>query len=311
LILGRVLQGLGAGLASSAIAAYIVDSAPTSPRWLASAVTTGAPMIGLTIGALGSGALVQYAPAPRTLVYLLDVTLLAVCAALILRSPETVDRTPGATVSLRPRLGVPRAARRLLPAASATFLATWALGGFYQAFGPTIAADQLGTHNALIAALVFASLMAPSALGAPLSGRMSPATAQRAGIVTFFLAVATILTSLAIGSVALFIVASAFAGAAQGATFAGSMRALLAETTAAQRAGVLATIYAISYCGAALPSLIAGQLARTLSLFEISLGYGALAAIACVVTLLMAREPGTNRVPRFRSRADRTSGQPA
>jgi MFS family permease len=50
LIAGRMLQGLGAGLASSALTAFIVDSAPVSPSWLASAVTTGAPMIGLTAG---------------------------------------------------------------------------------------------------------------------------------------------------------------------------------------------------------------------------------------------------------------------
>jgi MFS family permease len=50
LIAGRVLKGLGCGLASSAIAAYVVDSAPRSPRWLAAVVASGAPMVGLTLG---------------------------------------------------------------------------------------------------------------------------------------------------------------------------------------------------------------------------------------------------------------------
>ena len=53
LVAGRMLQGIGCGLASSALAAFIVDSAPASPSWLASAVTTGSPMVGLTVGALG------------------------------------------------------------------------------------------------------------------------------------------------------------------------------------------------------------------------------------------------------------------
>jgi hypothetical protein len=88
-----------------------------------------------------------------------------------------------------------------------------------------------------------------------------------------------------------FLIASLVAGAAQGGTFAGSLRALLAETTPAQRAGLLAVVYAISYSGAAIPAVIAGQLARTLSLFEIGLGYGALAALACGITLLAARNP--------------------
>src|SRR5689334_8442320 len=54
LVVGRVLQGLGCGLASSALTAFVVDSAPPRPIWLASAVTTGSPMVGLTLGALAS-----------------------------------------------------------------------------------------------------------------------------------------------------------------------------------------------------------------------------------------------------------------
>jgi MFS family permease len=288
---GRVLQGIGCGLASSALAAFIVDSAPQSPKWLASAVTTGSPMVGLTLGALGSGALAEYGPAPRTLIYLVAVGVLLACAALIVAARETVPRKPGAVGSLRPQVRVPTSARGLLPAASATFVATWALGGFYQAFGPSVAADQLGTTNTLIAAVVFASLMAPSAIGAPLAGRTTPARAQRIGIVVFFGGVVAILLSLHGGAVVPFIIASAVAGAAQGVTFAGSMRALLAHATAAERAGVLSAIYLISYGGAAIPGLIAGQLSRSLSLFDIALGYGALATLACGITLVTAREP--------------------
>jgi predicted MFS family arabinose efflux permease len=291
LIAGRMLQGIGCGLASSALAAFIVDSAPTSPSWMASAVTTGSPMVGLTLGALVSGALAEYGPAPRTLVYLVAAGVLFACVILIVAATETVARAPGARAALRPQVRVPAAARRLLPAASATFVATWALGGFYQAFGPSVAADQLGTTNTLIAAVIFASLMAPSAIGAPLAGRTTPAGAQRIGIFVFFAAVVAILLSLHAGAVVPFVIASAVAGAAQGTTFAGSMRALLAEATAAERAGVLSAIYLISYGGAAIPGVIAGQLSRTLSLFDIALGYGALAALACAFTLVAARDP--------------------
>src|SRR4051794_25900606 len=291
LIAGRVLQGIGCGLASSALAVFVVDSAPASPSWLASAVTTGSPMVGLTLGALGSGALAEYGPAPRTLVYLIAASVLSACVVLIVAARETVARTSGAIAGLRPQVRIPRAARALLPAAGATFVATWALGGFYQAFGPSVAADQLGTTSTLIAAVIFAALMAPSAIGAPLARRTSPARAQRAGIVVFFAAVVAILFSLHAGTVVPFIIASAVAGAAQGTTFAGGMRALLAEATAAERAGVLSAIYLISYGGAAVPGLIAGQLSRTLSLFDIALGYGALAGLACAITLIATREP--------------------
>jgi len=51
-VLARVLQGLGCGLASSGRGAYVFDSAPERPAWLAAAITGGAPMVGIPIGAL-------------------------------------------------------------------------------------------------------------------------------------------------------------------------------------------------------------------------------------------------------------------
>jgi MFS family permease len=295
LAVGRVLQGLACGLAASAVAAYVIDTTPASPRWLGAVVTSGAPMIGLTVGALGSGALAEYGPAPRSLAYLLLAGVLAVCAMVVTVGRETVTRAPGAVASLRPHVQVPRGARRLLPVAGCTFVATWALGGFYQAFGPSVAADQLGTTNVLVAAAVFASLMAPSAVGGPLAGRLAPATAQRVGMVVFLLAVIVVLGSLRLGAVVPFLVASAVAGAAQGATMTGSMRALLAETEPAERAGLLSAVYVISYSGAAIPGLIAGRLSHSVDLFDIAVGYGVLAAIACFFTLAAARNPARVR----------------
>jgi hypothetical protein len=42
-----------------------------------------------------------------------------------------------------------------------------------------------------------------------------------------------------------------------------------------------------------VPSLIAGPLTRVPGLFDIALGYGTLAALACVMTLVRARNPRT------------------
>ena len=49
LIGGRLLMGLGAGLASSALTSYIVDAAPAAPVWVASVASSQAPMLGLTL----------------------------------------------------------------------------------------------------------------------------------------------------------------------------------------------------------------------------------------------------------------------
>ncbi|MFF2245888.1 MFS transporter [Arthrobacter sp. NPDC058130] len=216
LLLGRSLQGLAAGLASSAIGAYIVDTAPRRPRWLVAAVTTAAATVGLPLGVFLSGLLVEFAPAPRVLTHCVFAVLLLGCAAALATRPETVARTPGAWSSLIPRLGVPTAARPYLPLASGIFVATWAFGGYFTSFGPSIA------------------------------GRFTPAAARRAGM---------------------------------GLATSGSMNTLLHEALPRERAGLLAVIYAISYTGSAVPSLIAGQASRGLSLPAITAGYAALAVL--------------------------------
>lgn len=291
LILGRVLLGLACGVASSATNTFIVDNAPSDPQWLAAAVASTAPMVGLTIGALGSGALAEYGPIQRTLPYLVVIAGLVVSACMVMMSRETAPCQPGAVASLRPTATLPEASRRLYPVASCTFVATWALGGFYQAFGPAMATDLLGSTNTLIAAAVFSSMMAPSAVGGPLSGRLSPASAQRIGMVAFTLSVGGILLSLWVGAVVPFLVASIFAGTAQGVVLTGSIRALVTPASARERAGIFSLIYATSYSGAAIPSFLAGQFSRTFDLFELAMGYGLLAVLTCVITLLAARKP--------------------
>ncbi len=291
LIMGRFLLGLACGLASSAIASYIVDSAPPSAHWLAAVVVANSPMVGLTLGALASGALAQYGPYPRTLCYLAVLAGLLISAALVALSPETVKRSPGLPRSLRPDFSLPQADRRLYPVAACVFVATWALGGFYQAYGTSITANQLGARNTLTAALVFSSYLLPCAIGGPLTARFSPAKAQKAGMVLFALSVVGSLVSLKLSMIAAFLLTSAIAGAVQGAAVTGSIRSLLEDVSAKDRAGVLSLIYATSYAGAAVPSFIAGRLSRFMDLFQVAVCYGFLAVIACIVILVFARNP--------------------
>ncbi len=122
-----------------------------------------------------------------------------------------------------------------------------------------------------------------------MAGRFSPLNAQRGGMVIFFLAVMGVLASLKAALVVPFLMASTMAGAAQGATLTGSIRALLDGIEPHERAGLFSVIYATSYTGAALPSFIAGRLSGTFSLFQIAIFYAILAAVGCLVTLFAGR----------------------
>ena len=295
LFTARVLQGLSCGLASSGLGSYVVDSAQERPSWLPAAITGSAPMVGIPIGALTCGALVEYGPAPRVLVYAIMTAVLVLCAVLIAMSPETMARSRGALASFRPRLQVPAGSTQLVLAAGAASVATWSLGGFYQAFDPSVVADHLGTTNPLVSAAVFASVMVLNPLGAPLAGRLLPATALRAGMAGFVLALVGIMASLYAGATVPFIAASLVVGVAQGAASTGGLRALLAHAQQEERAGLLSTIYLVAYSGAAIPVMIAGGLTNTFDLSEIALGYAVLGLLASIVAVLAARNPANLR----------------
>ena len=289
LLSGRVLQGLACGVASTALGSYVVDTAPPRPAWLPSMITSSVPQFAIPVGALLSGALAQYLPAPRLLAYLVVATALAGCALWLWWCPETVTRKPGAFASMRPRVHVPQGAGRLMAAAGAGVVATWSLGGFFQAFAPAITADHLGTSNALVIAVVFASIMVLSPAGGSLSGRLHPATGLRAGLSVFTLATMVIVAALHAGSITVFLGAAFVAGAAMGVAGTGGMRAVLGPAARGDRAGVLATIYLVSYSGAAVPGLIAGQLSGMVGLGVIALCYAALVLLASITAAVLVR----------------------
>lgn len=286
LILGRLLQGLSCGLASTALASWVVDHAPSVPSWIPPAVISCGPMTGLTFGGVGSGFLIEYAPYPRLLPFGIAFGLIACCMVLVLKSQETMKRKAGVLSSLKPSFTLPPSAKKAYPLAACTFVCTWALGGFFQAFGPALAREQLHSQSAVAAALVFASIMAPSVIGASIAGRMTPPKAQFTGMLSFTVFVGSILLALHQGLLSAFLIASICAGIAQGLVLTGSIGTMVSGLQPQERANVFSVIYATSYIGAAIPTFISGQLSEQFTLLQIASGYGALALFGSVVLLL-------------------------
>ena len=97
----RVLQGLGTGVATGTLSAVLLDLQPRPG--MGPTVSAVAPSLGLAVGALGAGALVQHGPAPRQLVFWLLLGAFLVAAAALAVVPETVPYSPGWLRAVRPR----------------------------------------------------------------------------------------------------------------------------------------------------------------------------------------------------------------
>ncbi|MCR4530378.1 MAG: MFS transporter [Proteobacteria bacterium] len=290
LFAARLLQGLACGLSAGALTAFIVDTSSEKLRWLAAVITSSAPMIGIPIGAISCGFLILTGKQNWFLIYALVGIVLAALILLISLSRETVLSRKGVIHSLIPRLYLPKAANQYVLIASMVFLATWSLGGFYQAYGPALAHHYLGTDNPILAALVFAAIMILTPLGSPLSRFLVAENAVKTGMFIYILSLITILISLKFGFMVAFIVASLCVGLAQGLAVTGAMGVLIQITDQQNRAGLLSTIYLIAYCSAAIPALISSHFAYSMELLQIGYGYGVLGGVAALIAIVASRK---------------------
>lgn len=279
LYVARVLQGLATGAATGAISASLIELQPRDRAQLGSLVNSSAPTIGLAAGALGASLLVQYAPAPLRLVYwlLLAVSVLGIIGTLLAGEPG--QRRPGALASLRPVAGIPPAARRAFCAALPCLIATWALGGLYLSLGPSIASAILRTGNSVAGGLLIFVLTAVSTVASIVFRGSRPRQAMCAGCLLLAAGVAGTVVSVAATSGTGFFLATAVAGSGFGLAFLGVFRTLSALAPPSARAGLIATIYVVSYLAFGVPVIVAGIAVTHVGLRDAAIGYGIVVAV--------------------------------
>ncbi|MFF3518995.1 MFS transporter [Streptomyces sp. NPDC002573] len=181
LLVARILQGMGMGAAMGAISAGLVDLQPSPTSRLGSVLNSAAPAAGLALGALGSGVLVQYAPAPTMLVLVLLIAVFLLLTAAVFFLPEPVTPRPGAWASLRPQAAVPPQRRRAFLAITPCLVATWAITGFYHSLGPSLAAGILHIGSHLVGALALTTFYSAGTVASPLSRNLAPKRVMAAG----------------------------------------------------------------------------------------------------------------------------------
>lgn len=297
----RIVQGLATGAALGAIGAAMLDVDQARGTLLNSV----APPAGTALGALVSGLLVQFLPAPTTLIYavLLGVFVLQVVGVWLM--PETVTRAPGALRSMRPEVGVPRRLRGPVLTAAPVLLAVWALTGFYGSLSPVIIADLAGHRSFVLGGLGFFVLAGAGSVGVLLTWRLAAARAMTLGVVSLVIGVALTQVAIAAGSLTGFLLATAVAGVGFGGGFQGGLRIVVPLAEPHERAGVLSVVYMVSYSAFGVPAVLAGAaLAGGDSLRSTSLEYAAaviaLALLALAGLALQGRRPDR---PAHRSRA--------
>jgi len=278
LLAARLVQGIATGAAITTLSAAVVDLTAPSRAGRAGLVTSVATLLGLAAGSVGTGALVEFAPAPTTLVYV--VLLVGVFAAVVATAllPETAPRRRGALASLRPRVGLPDYLRSEFLTITPILLASWALGGLYLSLGPSVAASSLGITDHLVGGLVAMLLCGTGALTAfVLRNWPLPRVLLLAAVL---LAVGTVGTLVAVdaGSAPLAALGTVVAGVGFGAAGLGAFGTMAALARPTERGAVFALTYVVSYLAFSVPAVAAGVAANVVGLGPTTTVYGGVVA---------------------------------
>lgn len=292
LIVGRFLQGLVSGLGSSALATYVVDLCIRAqmPTWLGPTVTSTTPTIGISLGALTSGAFIEATGASPDVLFEAVAAFMVIIIVLVILGQETRQREPGALASIRPKVQVPDAAKHMLVASSTIFIGTWAIGGVYQAYSSTFVIMLLGENDSLLAALTLVSMIFPVVIGGFFANRIPLVAAQRIGIGLFAVSFALVVLSLHEGWTDLFFIFNIVCGLCQGIGYTCSMTHIINRASFDERSGTFSAVYLVSYGGAAVPNLLVGLFAGSTPVMDVMYCYVVFVfAMAAVLFALTAR----------------------
>ena len=296
LVAARVVQGFAVGAATGTITAMIMDSAP-GPR-TGSVVSSAVPALGIAIGAVLAGALVEFAPLPRQLVFWVLALVYVVLAGLVWLVPDR--NRPGTTPqepvwrSLLPSVGLPPGTRPVFFALVPAICATWALAGLYLSLGSSIVGTVLGVRSHFVVGLVLGVFFLAGLGGTVVSASLPARVRGWFGNGALVLGVLVTVVALVRGTTPLYVGGSVVAGVGFGAAFRSVVNALGEAAPSAERGQVFATMYVVSYVAFSVPALAAGLAVARFGLEPTAVAYGAL-DVALVLVAMIIGFVGTRR----------------
>jgi hypothetical protein len=267
------VQGVATGIAFSTLGATLVDLNPPHSPGRAGLVNGVAPISGLALGALGCGALVQYAPAPTHLVFALLLAGMVFAGVVVARLPETSAQRPGAIASLIPILGIPVRLRADVYALVPIIVASWALGGLYLSLGPSVAVGIFGLHNHLIGGLVVTLLAGAGAVTAFVLRAWPTRTVLTISAILLAAGTALTLAGVEAHAVALAFTGTVAAGVGFGASALASFGTLARIAAPGERSELLAAALVIAYLAFSLPAVAAGFASTSFGLHPTTVVY--------------------------------------
>ena len=282
LLVGRALSGLSAGIFTGTATAAVIEAAPPNWRTRAAGVATVVNVGGLGGGPLLAGLLVQYAPKPLHLTFIVHIGLVLLAAVAVLIVPETSQRT--GSVSLQ-RLSVPAEVRGVFATAAIAAFAGFAVTGLYASVAPAFVSEIVGIDNHALAGAVASAIFVSSAVAQIVAGRIPPQRAVVLGCAILVGGMAILAVALYLSSLPGLMAAAVVGGIGQGICFSRGLAAVAERTPPERRAEVSSAYFVVAYIAISLPVVGEGLVAQHWGLRTAGISFAIAVAVLAMVCL--------------------------
>lgn len=286
LFAGRVLQGIGTGLALSAASAALVEHNVSSNPRFASSLATVSTSTGLTLALVVSGVLAQLTPLPLVWGY---IVLLGLGTSTFVALWATPDDRPAEAATWRPQpLRVPTGIRRVFVIATLSVSIAYCVGAIFLSLGALMVRQFAHTTDMI----VIGSLLGVSSLAigvtALLLARVPAHIAVWVGASLSLVGLGLMAAVAATGSIPLFLVWCLVGGVAYSFAFTGGLGLINRAAPACHRGATLSLLYLFAYLLQALTAIGAGALVTALGLGRAVDVMAPVLGILCVAALILA-----------------------
>jgi len=300
LFAARLMTGLAAGLSSGTMVAWLKELHSRSEEKTASLRIVALNVLGLGAGPLLCGLLAEYSGIPMTAPYLVYLLLLAVLAAGIARSEDTVqDKKALDRVRLGLRVGVPRNIRAAFMAPAIANLVLYSMVGFYSALSPRLIADRLHITNHAASGALIAELFALAAVTVYISAGLRSRAAMLWGFVLMLPALGLLVTAERTASLPALMAGTAFGGAALGTGYRGAIEVGNQIAPSDKRSELISMLFVCGNLGLSVPVIGVGILTAATSPDLADMVFAAVTALFSLAGLgfgLFAGGPKKSRI---------------
>jgi MFS family permease len=295
LLLGRLISGVSAGIYTGAATVSVIELMPERWRAHGPLVAVAANLGGQGLGPLFAAQILQDMPDPLVAPYLSHLVLAVIGAVLILIAPETVNKPARPKLQMQ-RLDVPPEVRPVfVPAATAAF-AGFMVAGFFTAVSPAFLGEVLGRHSAILVGLDVASFLLMAVLGQMLLPLFPPHRRLPIGVGLLLAGVLVLGAGLGLAQLSVIVVGAMIAGVGNGLVLRAGLGRVAQAAPVDERAAVTSTFFTVSYVALSLPVVGVGVASAVFGLYASAIGFAAIAALLCLITLVLLAREGRSRV---------------